>query len=115
MLHLEPLHNLQLNIFEPAEILTEVSVKNFLLFSEIDGEVTALMCERFLVEASNYYTKLENRYPLVMLDEDSYDRLYYRFLELRTDKAIESMQQDNDEDSQEEDISLTDFFYIYIY
>lgn len=109
MLNLDPLHNLKLDIYEPAEIQTEVSVKNYLLFSEIDGEVTALMCERYLIEASNYYSKLENRYPLVMLDEDSYERLYNRFLELRTDKAIESMKQDNDEESSDEDISLTDF------
>ena len=109
MLNLDPLHNLKLDIYEPDEIQTEVSVKNYLLFSEIDGEVTALMCERYLIEASNYYSKLENRYPLVMLDEDSYDRLYNRFLELRTDKAIESMKQDNDEESSDEDISLTDF------
>lgn len=109
MLNLEPLHNLKLDIFEPSGISTDLSVKNYLLFSEIDGEVTALMCERYLIEASNYYTKLPKKYPLIMLDEDSYERLYNRFLELRTDKAIESMQQDSDENSDEEDISLTDF------
>lgn len=111
MLSLEPLHNLKLDVYEPAEIKTDISVKNFLLFSEIDGEVTALICERYLIEASNYYTKLENKYPLHMLDEDSYDRLYNRFLELRTDKAIVSMQEDsdNEEGESEEDISLTDF------
>jgi len=109
MLNLEPLHDLKLDIFEPSGISTDLSVKNYLLFSEIDGEVTALMCERYLVEASNYYTKLPDKYPLLMLDEDSYERLYNRFLELRTDKAIESMQQDSDESSDEEDISLTDF------
>jgi len=109
MLNLEPLHDLKLNIFEPDGIYTDLSVKNYLLFSEIDGEVTALICERYLIEASNYYTKLPKKYPLIMLDEDSYERLYNRFLELRTDKAIESMQQDSDESSEEEDISLTDF------
>jgi len=109
MLNLEPLHDLKLDIYEPDGISTDLSVKNYLLFSEIDGEVTALMCERYLIESSNYYTKLQKKYPLVMLDEDSYERLYNRFLELRTDKAIESMQQDSDESSDEEDISLTDF------
>lgn len=111
MLNLEPLHNLKLDIYEPSDISTDLSVKNYLLFSEVDGEVTALMCERYLVEASNYYTKLETLYPLNMLDEDSYDRLYNRFLELRTDKAIETMQEDseNEDSESEEDISLTDF------
>jgi general secretion pathway protein E len=70
--------------------------------------VSACVCERYLVEASNYYTKLELSYPLVFLDEDSYDRLYNRFLELRTDKTMESMQEDG-ESEEEEDLSLTDF------
>ena len=109
MLNLEPLHNLKLETHEPEELITEISVKNYLLFSEVDGEVSALMCERYLIEASNYYTKLEQRYPLHMLDEDSFDRLYNRFLELRTDKAIETMQQDSEEEEGEEEMSLTDF------
>ncbi|MBC8238341.1 MAG: type II/IV secretion system protein [Helicobacteraceae bacterium] len=107
MLTLDPLHDLNLEVYEPEELATELSVKNYLLFSELDGEVTAFICERYLVDASNYYTKLEKKYPLVMLDEDSYDRLYNRFLELRSDRTMESMQEDSEES--EEDISLTDF------
>jgi general secretion pathway protein E len=107
MLNLEPIHNLDLEVYEPEDIPTELSVKNFLLFSEEEGQLAAFICERYLVQASNYYTKLEKKYPLYMLDEDSYDRLYNRFLELRTDKTMESMQEENQDD--EEDISLTDF------
>ena len=109
MFNTDMLHNLHLQVCEPEGISINVSVKNYLLFSEIDAEVTALVCERYLVEASNYYTKLQTKYPLKLLDEDSYDRLYNRFLELKTDKAIETMQEDSSQESEEEDISLTDF------
>jgi general secretion pathway protein E len=109
MFSLEPLHNLFLEVYEPEELQTELSVKNYLLFSKIDGEVKAFVCERYLVEASNYYTKLGVSYPLVLLDEDSYERLYNRFLELRTDKTMESMQEDGGESQSEEELSLTDF------
>jgi general secretion pathway protein E len=109
MLKLEPLHNLKLDAYEPEDIDTELSVKNYLLFSVLDGSLSAFMCERYLVEASNFYTKLEQKYPLRMLDEDSYDRLYNRFLELRTDKAMVTMQEDSVDNTDEEDISLTDF------
>ena len=110
MLQLEPLHNFSLDIYEPEGIEVELSVKNYLLFSEIEGEVYACMCERYLVEASNYYTKLPHKLPLQMLDEDSYDRLYNNFLELRSDKTMETMQEDSEgANTQEEDISLTDF------
>jgi len=108
MLQLEPLHNLKLEVYEPEDLNTDISVKNYLLFSEYEGEVAAFTTERYLSESSNYYTKLEKSYPLYMLDEDSYDRLYNRFLELRTDKAIETMQEDSESD-EEEELSLTDF------
>ena len=108
MLNIEPLHNLHLEIYEPQELSTDLNVKNFLLFSELDGEVCAFASEKYLVDASNYYTKLSQKYPLQILDEDSFDRLYNKFLELRTDRTMETMQEDSSENS-EEDISLTDF------
>ena len=109
MLNIETIHDLNLEIFEPEELTTEISVKNYLLFSMYEGEVVAFASMRYLQEASNYYTKLEKNYRFLVLDEDSYDRLYNRFLELRTDKAIESMQEDSESEFDEEDISLTDF------
>jgi general secretion pathway protein E len=105
---IDTLHNLKLEVYEPQELETEISVKNYLLFSKYEGVVTAFTSERYFAEASNYYSKLEVPYPLCMLNEDSFDRLYNRFLELRTDKAIETMQEDS-ESEDEEDISLTDF------
>lgn len=109
MLNFEPIHNLKLEIYEPSDILTDVSVKNYLLFSELNDEVCAFTCERYLVEATNYYSKIENRYSFKILDEDSFDRLYNRFLELRTDKTIVTMQENSSEHIDNEDISLTDF------
>ena len=106
---IEPIHRVDLEVYEPKELDTEKSVKNYLLFSEVDGEVIAFTSQRYFVEASNYYTKLSSNYPLQILDEDSYDRLYNKFLELRTDKAIETMQEDSENGDEEEDISLTDF------
>lgn len=109
MFDLEPIHNLKLEVYEPEELDTEISVKNYLLFSELDGEVAAFVCDTHFAQASNYYNKLPQEYPLYMLTEESYERLYNRFLELRTDKAIETMREDSDGDEEEEDISLTDF------
>jgi general secretion pathway protein E len=103
----EIIHNLELEAYEPEELSGELSLKNYLLFARYNGEVAAFVNERYLVEASNYYSKLHKHYPLYMLDEDSYDRLYNKFLELRTDKTIETMQEDSSDE--EEELSLTDF------
>jgi len=106
---IETIHNLNLEAYEPQELSTEISVKNFLLFALYNEEICAFTTERYLVEGSNYYSKLEIKYPLYMLDEDSYDRLYNKFLELRTDRAMETMQEDSNSEDIEEDLSLTDF------
>lgn len=105
---MEFFHDLKLEIFEPSGISTELCVKNYLLFTTIEGKVCAVVSQRYLVEATNFYTKLQTYYPLHMLDEDSYERLYNRFLELRTDKTMESMQEDSQE-LEGDDISLNDF------
>jgi general secretion pathway protein E len=106
---IEPLHDLKLEVYEVDELETELLRKNYLLFSLVDDEVTALTCERYMVEATNFYSKLNTNYPFKLIDEDSFDQLYNRFLELRTDKAIETMKDTSSDDQEEEDISLTDF------
>ncbi len=108
MLHLEYVHDFTLEAYEPSELVTELSIKNYLLFSKEEGIVTAYVCDKYLTQAMDYYAKLEQKYPLVILDEDSYDKLYNRYLELRTDRTMESMQEDDNGESDEE-LSLTDF------
>ncbi|SFV57988.1 Type IV fimbrial assembly, ATPase PilB [hydrothermal vent metagenome] len=109
MMDLELIHAQDLEVYESEELDTNLNLKNYLLFSRYGDEIVAFTSERYMVEASNYYTKLSQHYPFKILDEDSFDKLYNKFLELRTDKAIETMQEESDENDDTEDISLTDF------
>jgi general secretion pathway protein E len=108
MMNLQKIHSMELEVYEIERIDTNLNIKNYLLFSKYKDKIVAFTSEKYLVEATNYYTKLPNKYPFKILDEDSFDRLYNKYLELRTDKAIKTMQE-NEEDEVEEDISLTDF------
>lgn len=106
----ETLHDLYLEAYEPVGIDVDLSVRNYLLFTLIESSPVAIAGENYLVEASNHYSKLPYGLPLVMLDEDSYERLYNRFLEIRTDKAIETMHDEGERDEDaEDDLSLTEF------
>ncbi|MBA1437550.1 MAG: type II/IV secretion system protein [Epsilonproteobacteria bacterium] len=110
MLKIEPLHDLSLEPFEVEGIETNLCVKNYLLFSQYDGKTVAFTTQRYFAKASNLFTKLQDEYPFELLDEDSFERLYNRYLELRTDKEIETMQEDSSQvEAEDEDISLTDF------
>jgi len=103
-------HDLNLEPLEIEGMETELFVKNYLLLTTINEEIVAVTSQEYIVEASNYYNKLSEKYPLLILDEDSYERLYNRYLELRTDKQIETMQEESDEAGDEDDeLSLTEF------
>ena len=103
-------HDLTLETIEVEEIATERLVKNYLLLTTINDETVATTSQEYIVEASNYYNKLSERFALIILDEESYERLYNRYLELRTDKQIETMQEDGEASEGEDDeLSLTEF------
>ena len=106
---IEALHDTSLEPVEIEDVKSELCIKNYLLFTKIGEDVVAATTKKYLIEASNFYTKLEPIKPLVILDQESFDRLYNRYLELRTDKTIESMQDEKEELGAEEELSLTDF------
>ena len=103
-------HELTLEAVEVEEMETELLVRNYLLLTRIDENIVAATSEEYLVEASNYYSKLPPVYPFVVLDEESFERLYKRFLELRTDRQIETMQGEGESSEiTDGDLSLTEF------
>jgi len=104
----EAVHNLDLDPLLVEEASLDLCLKNYLLFTKIDEEPTAVSAKKYLAEAANYYAKIGGEYPFVLLDEESFERLYNKYLEMRTDRTIESMQDEQEEVSQEE-LSLTDF------
>ena len=104
----ELLHDTTLEAVEPEGIDVERCVKNYLLFSRIDEQVVAISDEAHITEASNMYHALALEMRLVILDEESYEKLFNAFLEIRTDKQIETMQ-DEEQEEEEEDLSLTEF------
>ena len=106
---MEHIHDTSLEPVEVEGVPSELCIKNYLLFTEIDGEIVAVATQKYLVEAGNFYTKFGNDAKFVLLDQESFDQLYNKYLELRTDKTIESMQEEKEEIAQEDELSLTDF------
>ncbi len=104
-----PLHLLDLIPIQDENIQIELSVKNFLLFSSYEDKICVFTDLAHINEASNYYSKLSENYSFYILDEISFEKLYNKYMELRTDKQIEDMQDEKDEGADEEELSLTDF------
>ena len=112
MINKKSLHLIDLEPYEPEGVDIKLSVHDYLLYTKIEGEVTAVLTKAYLIEASNFYSKMDLDLPLTLLDEQSFDKLYNRFLELRTEKDIAFMKEQDqvqNETEDEENLSLTEF------
>lgn len=87
-----------------------VSIKNYVLFSELDDELTIVLSRKHISEAFDFLSKVELDLPIVLADDDSFDRLFNRFLELRTDKELSTIGNEHDE-IDEEEMSLSEFLH----
>ena len=94
---------------EPIEgIDLNVSIKNYVLFSQIEAKTTTILSKSHLGEALDFLSKAPLDFPMAMVDDDSFERLYNRFLEIRTDRELSTIDQDHDE-IEVEDLSLSEF------
>lgn len=102
--------DLDLSALHVEGVDTQLLVKNHLLLSEIDGVRYAVLDKNYLADGMNYASKLPLHVELAFVDEDSYERLYHRHLEQRTDVDLDSsFSADEKEDFLEDDLSLSEF------
>ncbi|HIP29272.1 MAG TPA: type II/IV secretion system protein [Sulfurospirillum arcachonense] len=92
------------------DINTQLLVKNHLLISKIDDEPYAILDRTHLVEGMNFVTKLPIQVKVAFVDEESYERLYHRHLEQKSDVDLDSsFSADEKEDFLDDDLSLSEF------
>lgn len=108
MLNITPIHNTHLEPIEINGVSIELALKNYTLFSVVDEKPTILISEKYLTQALNFISKMRFEMPIIFLDDESFERLYNRFLEFKTDKALEGIQEEKEEITEEE-LSLTEF------
>ncbi|MBN2895257.1 MAG: type II/IV secretion system protein [Campylobacterales bacterium] len=108
MVHLPRIENIDLHPQQIEGIDTNLAVKNYMLLTELHGEPHVIISERHLSSALDFLAKQELTLPIAMADEDSFDRLYNKFLELRTDAELGSLEQ-GEEEIETDDISLSEF------
>lgn len=102
------IHNFDLIPFEMEGY--ETALKSFVLFTTIkDIPVIAISKEHMSV-SFDYLSKYDYAYEVIFLNELSFERLYNRFLELRTDKQMADIQQEQqDATISDEDFNVSEF------
>ena len=103
------IHNTELEPLEIDGVDNHLAVKNYCLFTTIDEQTSIAIYEKYMATSLGYIAKYHFDYPLCFLDEESFDKLYNKCLEARTDKDLDGIEAKSEEYEDEEEISLTEF------
>ena len=85
------------------------ALKHNLLFSTLGREKVAIVCREHLSSALNHKARIENDYKVYMVDDESFERLKGKFLEIQTSSEFEQMQSDASEELIEAESELLEF------
>lgn len=90
---------------------TDLALKYFVLFAEVEGKLSICLSENHLSGSLGFLSKYSLDLPVYLLDEDSYDRLYNHALEQKTDSELSDIGDDKMAEvaEEEEGFSLTEF------
>lgn len=108
-LSIDPIHDTTLEPLELEGVDIGVALKNYVLFSMINDKHVVCVNDRYIAPAFEYIAKEASSYPIEFLDEESYDRLFNRFLELRTDRELVDIDKNAEEEVIEEEMNLAEF------
>ncbi|MDD2950545.1 MAG: GspE/PulE family protein, partial [Sulfuricurvum sp.] len=93
--------------FTPEGIDPFETIRDGLLFAEINEKKYAVLSARDTATALSSYNRLSLDLPLIHLDEQTYETLYLKFLELKTDREL--TRNVSQEEPYEDELSLIDF------
>ena len=109
--NIKELRDLDLFPLSVEGVDSELAYKNHLLFTEIDGVPHTILHPEHLSDGFNLLSKLHLDYELAFLDPDSYDRLYHRVLEQKTDRELSKSFEEEESEllEDEEELNLAEF------
>ncbi len=88
----------------------ETALKNFVLFTSSQDITKIAISKEHMNISFDYLSKFDYEYEVIFLDEMSFEKLYNRFLELRTDKQMADIQQEQQDASvSDDDFNVSEF------
>jgi len=108
MFKLDEIHNFDLEPFEYDDY--EIALKNFVLFSKINDEIKIFISNEHMEIALDFISKYNYKFDVLCLDELSYDKLYNKSIEIKADRQMDSIAQEQEEATiEDDDISIAEF------
>jgi general secretion pathway protein E len=111
-MNINEIHNLNLIAFDEIEDYV-TALKNYVLYTKIDEKVVIALSKEYMSISFDYISKVEINEEIVFLDEISFDKLYHRFLEIKTDKEMSAIQQEQEDAIlSDDDFSVSEFLKV---
>lgn len=111
-MNIEEIHNLHLVAFDEEENYL-MALKNYVLYTKIDEKTVIALSKNYMSLSFDYLSKIKTNLEIIFLDESSFEKLYNRFLEIKTDKEMSAIQQEQEDATlSDEDFSVTDFLKV---
>ncbi|AXH12178.1 general secretion pathway protein GspE [Halarcobacter bivalviorum] len=111
-MNITEIHNINLLPYDQIERY-DIALKNYVLFTKIDEKIIIALSSENLSSSFDYLSKYDYEYEIIYLDEISYEKLYTKFLELKTDKEMSAIQQEQESATlDDEEFSVSEFLKV---
>ncbi len=90
-MHFPRLQDVNLEPLWEEETNHKLALKHSLLFTTFEGTKTCIVEKNTLGDALNYFAKLSLDYPITLVDDESFERLKNKFLEIQTSSSFEEL------------------------
>lgn len=110
-MNIEEIHNIDLTPYETDS--NKTALKNYVLFTKIDDKVVICITKEYMSISLDYLSKVDYEYDVIFLNEPSFEKLYNKFLEIKTDKEMSDIQQEQEDATlADEDFSVSEFLKV---
>ena len=111
-MNINEIHNTNLVAFDEVENYL-IALKNYVLYTKINENVVIALSKEYMSISFDYLSKIKADEEIVFLDELSFEKLYNKFLELKTDKEMSAIQQEQEDATlNDDDFSVSDFLKV---
>lgn len=111
-MNIKEIHNTTLTPYEDIADIN-IALKNFVLFTTLDEKVVIALSNEHISISFDYLSKCDYEQEIVFLDDISFEKLYNRFLEIKTDKEMSAIQQQQEDATlEDEDFSISEFLKV---
>lgn len=111
-MNINEIHNLNLIPFDEANNYT-TALKNYVLYTKIDELIVIALSRDYMSISLDYLSKLDSKEEVIFLDDISFEKLHNKFLEIKTDKEMSAIQQEQEDATlSNEDFSVSEFLKV---